>query len=303
MTPLALVLVIISTFMHALWNYLGKRRSPSASFFLLASFSTAVCLSPVLIYYRQALPQVLPAVGGLLLATGIFQAIYYIGLAGAYRFGQLSVAYPLARALPALLVTVVSALLMIGKPVGWLGWVGVVTVVAGCLAIPLTSFRAWRLSSYFNLCCALAFMAACGTTGYTIIDSQALARLRALPGLGMSALEIAVLFMVLETSAIALILSIYVLLNPAERKAFQEIRRNGWPYAALTGLIITVTYGLVLAAMAYVTNVSYLAAFRELSIPLGALLGMTLQKEPAPLPKLVGIGVVLVGLLLVGLAA
>jgi uncharacterized membrane protein len=98
-------------------------------------------------------------------------------------------------------------------------------------------------------------------------------------------------------------LGIYVLFVPAERAAFQVIRRTGWHYAVITGLIITATYGLVLAAMAYVTNVSYLAAFRELSIPLGALLGITLQKEPAPAPKLVGIGVVLVGLLLVGLAS
>jgi drug/metabolite transporter (DMT)-like permease len=303
MTPLALILVITSTFSHALWNFLGKRRSPSAGFFLMASFSAAVCLSPVLVYYRQALVLALPVVGGLLLATAVFQGIYYIGLAGAYRFGQLSVAYPLARALPALLVTLVSALLAIGKPVGPLGWLGVVTVVAGCLAIPLTSFRGWRLSNYANLCCAMALLAACGTTGYTIIDSEALRLLRAVPGIGIGPLEVALLFMVLETSAIAVVLGTYVLFNPGERAAFQLIRRQSWRYAALTGLIITATYGLVLAAMAYVTNISYLAAFRELSIPLGALLGITLQNEPAPAPKIIGIGVVLVGLLLVGLSS
>lgn len=80
--------MLISTFSHAFWNYLGKGRSPSAAFFLLASSSAAGCLSPVLVYYRHAL-------GGLLLLTGLFQGIYFIRLAGAYRFGQLSVAYPL----------------------------------------------------------------------------------------------------------------------------------------------------------------------------------------------------------------
>jgi uncharacterized membrane protein len=58
---------------------------------------------------------------------------------------------------------------------------------------------------------------------------------------------------------------------------------------------------LVLVAMAYVTNISYLAAFRELSIPIGAFLGITLQKEPAFKPKMLGIGLVLAGLILVGL--
>ena len=91
--------------------------------------------------------------------------------------------------------------------------------------------------------------------------------------------------MVFETASTALILGLYVGFSPAERRAFWEIRHNSWPYAAVTGIIIMFTYGLVLVAMAYVTQISYLAAFRELSIPIGALLGITLQKEPAPAPK------------------
>jgi uncharacterized membrane protein len=54
--------------------------------------------------------------------------------------------------------------------------------------------------------------------------------------------------------------------------------------------------------MAYASNVSYIVAFRQLSIPLGALLGVWVQKEPAGLPKLLGVGVVFGGLILVGLA-
>ena len=68
----------------------------------------------------------------------------------------------------------------------------------------------------------------------------------------------------------------------------------------MTGVVILTTYGLVLASMAYVTNVSYVAAFRQLSIPIGAVLGFTLQQEPRYLPKLMGIGIVTVGLVLVG---
>jgi uncharacterized membrane protein len=61
------------------------------------------------------------------------------------------------------------------------------------------------------------------------------------------------------------------------------------------------TYGLVLAAMAYVTDVSYVAAFRQLSIPIGAVLGLTFQQEPRYRPKVIGIGVVSIGLVLVGI--
>lgn len=302
MTPLSLVLVILSTFTHAFWNFLGKRRNPSAAFFLSSSLAASVCLSPILVVYFHDLLHIPPQVWLLLIATGACQAVYYTGLAGAYRYGQLSVAYPLARALPALLVTLVSTLFGLGKTISMIGYGGVIIVVLGCLLIPMPDFRSIRLSNYLNLCCAMALLAACGTSGYTLIDSEALRVLRSTPQISSSPVEIAVLFMVLETMVTAAWLTLFLQFSKQERTAFLEIQRNHWRYAAVTGLIITGTYGLVLAAMAYVTNISYLAAFRELSIPLGAMLGIVFQKEPAQAPKITGITVVLVGLLMVGMA-
>ena len=43
-----------------------------------------------------------------------------------------------------------------------------------------------------------------------------------------------------------------------------------------------------------------ISAFRQLSIPLGAMFGMTLLKEPRYQPKVAGIAVIFVGLLLAG---
>ncbi len=70
--------------------------------------------------------------------------------------------------------------------------------------------------------------------------------------------------------------------------------------AALTGIGIYVTYGLVLASMNFVSNVSYVAAFRQLSIPIGALLGMAFLKEPPYRPKIIGLAVIFAGLVLAG---
>jgi hypothetical protein len=70
--------------------------------------------------------------------------------------------------------------------------------------------------------------------------------------------------------------------------------------AAITGVGIYLTYDMVLAAMNYVTNVSYVAAFCQLSNPVGALLGMVLLKEPRYFPKLIGVTIIFVGLGLVG---
>ena len=60
-------------------------------------------------------------------------------------------------------------------------------------------------------------------------------------------------------------------------------------------------YTLVLIAMTFATHVSYVMAFRQLSIPLGASLGMFILKEPSPWPKRLGVATVFAGVVLVGL--
>ena len=69
--------------------------------------------------------------------------------------------------------------------------------------------------------------------------------------------------------------------------------------AAITGIGIYLTYGLVLASMNFVTNVSYVAAFRQLSIPLGAIFGMALLREPCYSTKMFGVTTIIIGLALV----
>ena len=70
--------------------------------------------------------------------------------------------------------------------------------------------------------------------------------------------------------------------------------------AAITGIGIYLGWGLVLVSMNFVSNVSYVAAFRQLSIPLGAMFGMVFLKEPRYLPKVVGIAAIFFGLVLAG---
>lgn len=53
--------------------------------------------------------------------------------------------------------------------------------------------------------------------------------------------------------------------------------------------------------MRFVSNVSYIQAFRQLSLPFGVLAGIFLLREPRYPVKLCGIGMVILGLVLVSL--
>jgi drug/metabolite transporter (DMT)-like permease len=301
MSVTAVLLVSLSAGLHALWNLVGKRRNPSAAFFLVSAACAALLTLPLLFIYWAVLGQVLLAIWGQLLLTGLCQAVYYVGLAGAYRRGELSVAYPLVRALPVLLIALIS--LGLGKTFNLPGLLGILAVAGGCLLVPLPSFAAFNRRAYLNGGTGLAVLAALGTTGYTLIDSQALAILRDLPAAGLDRISSTLLFLALENLVTALLLAGYVWLIADERRQLSSLSQRDWLTAAGTGILITAAYGLVLASMSFVTNVSYIAAFRQLSIPLGATLGFLIQKEPATPPRLVGIGVLVLGLVLIATAS
>ncbi|WP_134114003.1 hypothetical protein [Oceanimonas baumannii] len=70
----------------------------------------------------------------------------------------------------------------------------------------------------------------------------------------------------------------------------------------LTGIMMGLTYSLVLWAFALASQVSYVVALRQLSIPLGVLLGVWWLGESHRGGKLPGVALILSGLTLVALA-
>ena len=301
MSLTAILLVSISAVAHATWNLLGKRSNPSTGFFALANLVGIVLLLPFPIIFRGLLPEIPTLVWIYLVITGVFQVVYFVGLSGAYRNGDMSLVYPLARSLPVILIALVTVLLGIGKPITWLGAAGILLVSAGCFILPQPSFRQIRWRSYLTPYVLWSLLAAVGTCGYTLIDSEALRTMRTQPSLGGNNFAITGVFIFFETVSTALTLLIYTALVSQERQRLVDVSRTGKIQVCITAALITGAYGLVLLAMAYASNVSYVAAFRQLSIPLGALFGIAVQKEASTTTKLVGIGSVLTGLVLVSL--
>jgi len=301
MTLTAIVLLLISAITHAGWNLLGKREHPTAAFLLVANTLGCLCLAPVLAWYGRALAEFSPRVWVLIGLTGLCQAVYYAGLAGAYRSGDMSIAYPLARSLPAVLVTIFTLLTGQGERLNTQTILGIGLVVAGGFVLPMARFGDLRWKDYFQLSILLALTAALGTTGYSIIDDEALRLLRETFGPSIGHTAVTILFSFCEGISSSLWLAVFVLARKIGRANLRQILHARMRPATLTGIGIYLTYTLVLISMAYVSNVSYVVAFRQLSIPLGALLGVIVLKEARAAPKFVGVGIMFVGLVLVGI--
>ena len=300
MSLIAIVLILLSAFMHVGWNLLSKRQHPSASFFLIASIAGALLFAPALVLYRDTLLHHVPGRVWILLgSTGFFMALYYTALGGAYRAGDMSIAYPLARSTPVIFVAIVTLLLGRGHQVSSMCFAGSVLVVVGCFLIPLQRFSDFHWKRYLNLTCGLALLTAVGTTGYSLIDDAALRILRTPGQTTISNTQVTLLYACLQALVVSLWLAVFIALRRDSRQRLKQNLHTSTKHAILAGVIINLTYALVLIAMAFADNVSYVVGFRQLSIPLGAVVGILVLKEASPAPKLTGVAVMFVGLVLV----
>jgi len=300
LTISALVLVLISAFTHVGWNVLGKRDHPTAAFLLMATLLGCLCLSPSLLFFGRALAVFPAAVWVWLGVTGIFQALYYVALAGAYRTGDMSVVYPLARSVPVALVACISVLLGRRAQLSLVALAGIGLIIAGGFVLPLRRFSV-QWSDYRQVATAFALLAAVGTAGYSLVDDHALRLLRAVPGLPVSPVAATLLYAFFEGLSSAVWLTLWIAWRSVRRAEVWDVARFHLGRAWLAGFFIYLGYTLVLVAMGFAANVSYVVAFRQISIPLGALVGVFALKEPRYRPKFAGVLIMFAGLVFVGI--
>ena len=137
----AIGLVAIAAVLHAGWNVLLKTSGdPLLTAVRLQAIGTAVLLP---IGVAAWLASGSPALdgGGVLIAlgSGVLEAIYFFLLASAYRRGDLSLVYPLARGSAPLLAVLVGVIIL-GERLETLAGIGVACVLVGIVLVA----RPWQ---------------------------------------------------------------------------------------------------------------------------------------------------------------
>jgi drug/metabolite transporter (DMT)-like permease len=183
---------------------------------------------------------------------------------------------------------------------------GIILIVGGCLLVPMRSFSDLHLANYRNRTTTFAICAAFATAGYSLVDAEATARMRVLtnPLDGApiaTALEVALVYVILQGISASVWMALFVAVSDRERRRLAPLLRGAWRPAIATAVLMFGTYGLVILSMAYVSNVSYVVALRQFSIPLGVVMGVVGLGERLHAPKLLGVAVTVGGLLAVAL--
>ena len=297
MSFLAFILIVFSAVLHASWNLLAKRSVMTVSFYAVICMTAASMWLHVQLWTPVDVLHLPAAFYLCVLGSVTFDLCYCLGLVRAYRTMEMSTAYPMMRSLPLLLTAAVTSLFGWGAPLTPLALLGMAIVFVGCMMMPMKDFSSFNFKDYLSRRMLFIFVVACGTTGYTIFDSQAQAVLReAYPTLAKPIVSMT--FYSTRGICLSTLMALAVLCIPGEKKNFASFfREKNWmPFAA--GAFASLTYITVLIAMNYVTNVSYVQVFRQLGLIFGLLGGIFILKEKPAVPKFIGVALIIAGLII-----
>ena len=270
-------LVLLAALCHALWNALIKQTDDKI-IGLVGLQSAIVLLCLPLIFIFDA-PQ--RASWGLLALSTCFHFGYYLSLAYAYRFGDFAHAYPIARG-GAPLVVAAWGVLVLHETMNARQWSALGLIIGGILI-----FAARRLRQVLHERQALfgALLTAAFIGAYTISD-----------GVGGRLSGDAVGYVVWLSLIQGAPMLAYGLLRRQPRAVWRGLR-DGWRRHFTGAVLSLLAYALVVWSMSQ-TSIALVAALRETSIVIAALIGAYYFNEPSGVRRLAASVVVLGGVVL-----
>lgn len=260
LSPLVIALVLAAAVMHATWNAVVKAGGDR-----LARAALAMATPSVLALI--ALPFLPPldwaAAWPWLVTSIIVHCLYYTGLLNAYRYGDLSQVYPIARgSAPAL--AALGAWIFIGESLTWLEALALALLSAGLVAL---AYRpAHKRGEHEGR--AVLFALATGLTiaVYSISD-----------GLGARSTPSPFSYIAWLFALEALPLLFFTLWR--RRGRLRESFKGAWGPGIGGGVIAGAAYGIVMWAMT-VAPIAHVVALRETSVLFAALIGTRILSEP-----------------------
>lgn len=287
----SLLLVVLASFIHAGWNLLAKRAAPVGPVFVFAyNLVACVAYAPWVLYLLMRGDGIAWtwAGAGFVLLSGLIHLAYSLCLQRGYQVADLSVVYPVARGTGPLLSTL-GAFLILGETPTGQGVAGLLLVVAGIVLIAtqgdLAAFRRPGGRSGLRWGTTTGGLIA----AYTVVDAHA-----------VKALGIAPVVLDWFSNLLRFFL-LAPLVVAAPRRAMEAMRGHWW-IAIGVGLLSPLSYILVLAALGGGAPLSLVAPMREMSMMVGALLGMLILREQVGPWRLAGCGVLVAGVVLLSAA-
>jgi drug/metabolite transporter (DMT)-like permease len=280
MDPFVFAAVLFAALCHASWNSLLKiRLDPFAANALITVASGLIAAAALPFVGVAPIPS-----WPWLVASIILHLAYYYGLTEAYRTGDLSQVYPIARGAAPLMTAVISTTAL-GEDIGLFGWIGILSLVSGVF---LLSIRGGRdLTRIDRRAVGFAFFTAVTICGYSLTD-----------GIGArvsgNAHAYAALLFLLDGFCMAV-----VALWRRGQSIITEARIY-WKTGLFGGALSVTSYWIAIWAMT-VAPIAIVAALRETSVLFAAVISVVILKEQLRPARVIAALMIVFGLALIRL--
>jgi drug/metabolite transporter (DMT)-like permease len=266
MTLSSLMLLVLAAVLHALSNALIKLSRDKLAFTWWMLTASAILGFPLIFSVGHP-----PPIGWLIvIVSGLIEAVYFITLTRAYALGDLSQVYPLARGSAPLFV-LLWAFLFLGERPTPIGVGGIFLVVMGLYLVNLPALSAWKrpLLGFKSPATRWALLTGLLISTYSAIDKVGVRYIDPLPYLYVF---LVVAWLALSAQWLA-----------ADRRSALRLElqidfKRNVSRAVAVALLGSSAYALVLAALR-LSPVSYVSPVRELSVVIGAWIGVRFMGE------------------------
>lgn len=275
------LLVILSSCFQAWWNFhLKKVDVDKAAFLTVGWLFFGLVTTPISLFFLDA-----PFEWRWLMfivATGFAQGIYLVILSWAYTIADISVVFPIARGAAVGYTSLILAMIG-GYTLSPYGITGILSVVAGAFCLGSVEFRNKENRTGIGLALILALIVTC----YSVIDA-------------FGGQEIPILFYVVSMNVTAPLFALpflYASKKKELRRAWRDYKWQGFA-VAFAG-----AFGYVIIVWAFRQSPPpYILALREIAIVFASALAIYYLKEKVYPRKVIGIGLILIGIFFLKIA-
>jgi drug/metabolite transporter (DMT)-like permease len=209
------------------------------------------------------------------LLGGMFFAVYHLLVVKAYQLSDVSQVYPITTSAP--LFVTIWAMIFLGERIPFIGVVGILVTVFGCLVLNGASLQKTKLQAGV----IVAFLAAFAYSFGALFDK-----------LGVNTGNPVMYTFAMNTVLTLFIVIQYFALRPKEPKTSGEI---GWIW--LAGVVIVVSSLAFRFGLEYM-QISYAVALRQISGLFGVIMGVMFFNEGYGKMRVIGTLIVILGIAL-----
>ena len=289
----SIVLILLSAFCHALWNFYGKSSRDTRILFFWCGFYTLVM---AFIAFGIKQPVVPKPVWVYIIGSAFVHLLYKLSLTHAYTVGEISFIYPIARAAPAFLP--LFAFLFLNERISVPGLVGILCVMASIVLYQQRETRS-QFKTFFRYLgtpdALWAYATLASVIGYSLIDKQGMSEFH------RHSTEVplwrAVTYYLIENSISQVLYGLSCLARFPHQQIIQ-IGRTEWKRALAIVVLSLTSYSLILYVL-MTEKVSYVTAVRQCSVIFVVLLGGYALKETYTKRRFIAAVVMVLGIFLI----